>query len=121
MANNLTTHNRIEQLAFALRAPERIAAPRRRACVMARNYKSQKPPVDYLLHVPDAYLRKMHGRGGTREYWLFPAGGQVSEKDALAIIARPDIVVRDRGLLDGCPQSWGVLRHSADETAGASA
>jgi hypothetical protein len=78
---------------------------------MARNCKSQKQSADYLLHVPDAYLRKMHGKGGRREYWLFPAGGQVSEKDALAIIARPDIVVRDRGLLDDCPQSWGVLQH----------
>jgi hypothetical protein len=80
---------------------------------VAPNYKGQKQSADYLLLVPDAYLSKMHGKGGTREYWLFPAGGQVSEKDALAIIARPDIVVRDRGLLDDCPQSWGVLQAGA--------
>jgi hypothetical protein len=72
-----------------------------------------KRALDYLLHVPDAYLRKMHGKGGAREYWLFPDGGQVAEKHALVIIERPDIVVRDRGLIDGYPQSWCVLGQGA--------
>jgi hypothetical protein len=74
---------------------------------MARKgYTGLKRAIDYLLHTPGSYLRKMHGRSGApREYWLFPGGGQVTEKDALAIIVRPDIVERDRGLLDDCPQS----------------
>ena len=127
MANNFPIHNRIEeQFALDLPVAERAVARPRRSVMAYKACKSQKQSVDYLLHVPDAYLRKMNGKGGTREYWLFPAGGQVSEKDALAIIARPDIVVRDRGLLDDCPQSWGVLQHGrnarhGEETAGASA
>jgi hypothetical protein len=81
---------------------------------MARKgYTSLKRAVDYLLHTPDSCLRKTHGKAGTREHWLFPDGGEVSEKDALTIIARPDIVVRDHGLLDDYPQSWCVLQQGA--------
>jgi hypothetical protein len=35
-----------------------------------------------------------------------PKGGMVAEKDALAVIARPDIVVFEDGLFPENPQSW---------------
>jgi hypothetical protein len=44
--------------------------------------------------------------GGRREYFVVPNGGMVLEKDALAIIARPEIGVFEDGLFPGNPQSW---------------
>jgi hypothetical protein len=66
-----------------------------------------------LLHHVGSRLTKMHTTNGHRWIILHKDGGEVSEKDALAIIARRDIVVRDRGLLDDCPQSWCILQQGA--------
>jgi hypothetical protein len=48
----------------------------------------------------------MFAPGGRREYFVMPNGGMVAEKDALAIIARPEIGVFEDGLFPGNPQSW---------------
>ena len=48
----------------------------------------------------------MYVSGGRREYFVVPNGGMVLEKDALAIIARPEIRAFEDGLFPGNPQSW---------------
>jgi hypothetical protein len=73
---------------------------------------SYQRALDYLLHTPAAELVATFSRG-VAEYYLWPRGGAVSVKDALALIERPDVVPGSRGLLDGCPQSWVVLRQGA--------
>jgi len=67
---------------------------------------SFKKALNYLLHVPGSSLKKMFAPGGHREYFVMPNGGMVAEKDALAIIARPEIGVFEDGLFPGNPQSW---------------
>jgi hypothetical protein len=67
---------------------------------------SFKKAINYLLHVPGSSLKKMFAPGGRREYFLMRNGGMVAEKDALAIIARPEISVFEDGLFPGNPQSW---------------
>jgi hypothetical protein len=67
---------------------------------------TSKQAHNYLLHVPGAILKKMYVAGGRREYFVVPNGGMVAEKDALAIIARPEIGVFEDGLFPGNPQSW---------------
>jgi len=67
---------------------------------------SFKEALNHLLHVPDSRLKKMYVSGGRREYFAVPNGGMVAEKDALAIIARPEIGVFEDGLFPGNPQSW---------------
>ena len=67
---------------------------------------SFKEALNRLLHTPDSSLKKMHVSGGRREYFVVPNGGMVAEKDALAIIARPEIGVFEDGLFPGNPQSW---------------
>jgi hypothetical protein len=66
---------------------------------------SEKEAFNTLLHVPGSSLKKMYVSGGRREYFVVP-GGMVAEKDALAIIARPEIGVFEDGLFPGIPQSW---------------
>ena len=67
---------------------------------------SFKEALNRLLHIPDSSLKKMYVSGGRREYFAVPNGGMVAEKDALAIIARPEIGVFEDGLFPGNPQSW---------------
>ena len=67
---------------------------------------SFKEALNRLLHIPDSSLKKMYVSGGRREYFVVPNGGMVLEKDALAIIARPEIGVFEDGLFPGNPQSW---------------
>jgi hypothetical protein len=67
---------------------------------------SFKQALNHILHVPDSSLKKMYISGGRREYFVMPKGGMVAEKDALAIIARPEIGVFEDGLFLGIPQSW---------------
>ena len=57
-----------------------------------------------LLRRPDHRLVLMHTHRGPA-YFVVP-GGPVTDKDALAIIARPDVRALDDGLFPGCAQSW---------------
>ena len=76
------------------------------AAIMKNRALSFKKALNYLLHVPGSSLKKMYISGGRREYFAVPNGGMVAEKDALAIIARPEIGVFEDGLFPGNPQSW---------------
>jgi len=76
---------------------------------MGKGWLSLKEATNYILHVPDSSLKKMYVSGGRREYFVVPNGGMVTEKDALAIIARSDIGVFEDGLFPGNPQSWRRL------------
>ena len=80
---------------------------------MKNRVLSLKEALNHLLHVPDSRLKKMCVSGGRREYFAVPNGGMVAEKDALAIISRPEIGIFEDGLFPGNPQSWSVRRGGA--------
>ena len=84
----------------------RVHDGQRYAATMKNRALSSKEALNYLLHVPDSSLKKMYVSGDRREYFVMPNGGMVAEKDALAIIARPEIGVFEDGLFPGNPQSW---------------
>jgi hypothetical protein len=73
---------------------------------MKQRELSFKQALNYILHVPGSSLTKMYVSGKGRKYFALPKGGMVSEKDALAIIARPEIGVFEPGLFPGIAQSW---------------
>jgi hypothetical protein len=81
-------------------------AGHRYAATMKNRALSLKEALNHLLHVPGSSLKKMYVSGGRREYFVMPNGDMVGEKDALAIIARPEIDVFEDGLFPGNPQSW---------------
>ena len=78
----------------------------RHAATMKNRALSLKEALNHLLHLPGSSLKKMYISGGRREYFAVPNGGMVAEKDALAIITRPEIGVFEDGLFPGNPQSW---------------
>ena len=78
----------------------------RYATTMKNRALGFKEALNHLLHVPGSSLKKMYVSGGHHEYFAVPNGGMVAEKDALAIIGHPEIVVFEDGLFAGIPQSW---------------
>jgi hypothetical protein len=73
---------------------------------MKNHTLSFEQAFNYILHVPGSSLTKMYVSGKGRKYFALPKGGMVAEKDALAIIGHPEIVVFEDGLFPGIPQSW---------------
>ena len=71
---------------------------------------SFKEALNRLLHTPDSSLKKLLVSGGRREYFVVPNGGMVLEKDALAIIARPEIGVFEDGLFPGNRRAGGCAK-----------
>jgi hypothetical protein len=57
-----------------------------------------------LLHKPECRLVQVNGKTKL-EYYVMP-GGRVPDAIASAILARPDMMPCDPGLLPDCPQSW---------------
>jgi hypothetical protein len=72
---------------------------------MKHRERSFERALNYILHVPDSRLTIMYAGGG-RKYFALPKFGLVAEKDALAIIGHPEIVVFEDGLFPGIPLSW---------------
>ena len=73
---------------------------------MKHRERSFERALNYILHVPGSRLTIMYVSGKGRKYFALPKFGIVAEKDALAIIGHPEIVVFEDGLFAGIPQSW---------------
>jgi hypothetical protein len=66
-----------------------------------------KQAVD-LLQRHDTRLMIMHGPAGD-EFYVVP-GGMLESRDALKILARPDMRSFDDGLFPGHAQQWRISR-----------
>ena len=64
--------------------------------------------AELLMHKPGTYLMRMHTTTGPE--WFVVPGGRVRSDDAAKIIARPDVVSDENGLLLGIEQSWKLVR-----------
>jgi hypothetical protein len=58
------------------------------------------------LRQPDAKLVLLHQQRGGCGYFIWPNGGQITNKVAEQILERGDVQPYDNGLLPGHPQSW---------------
>jgi hypothetical protein len=64
-----------------------------------------------LLHHSDARLMQMHSAtDGTCWFILHKQGGAISDKDANAILARPDVRHQHDGLFPGVSQTFRMVR-----------
>lgn len=62
-----------------------------------------------LLRLPNRRLVKMHiNKNGLKQQWFLMPDGPVGDDLAEKLLARPDVVTIDAGLLPETPQSWKI-------------